>query len=100
MQELYDHTLERRKYIEERGYTVVEMWECDYDKDLKTNMTMKAFIDTIKIASPLDPRQAFFGGRTNAVKLYHEVEEGEKIKYYDVCSLYPWVNKVCTCQHI
>ena len=50
---------------------------------------------TLKLVDPLDPRDAFFGGRTNAVKLHHEVDQanGEKIKYIDVTSLYPWVNR-------
>ena len=48
----------------------------------------------------MNPRDAFFGGRTNATKLYHKTNEGrnkedpdEKIFYIDVCSLYPYVNK-------
>ena len=45
---------------------------------------------------PLQPRDAFFGGRTNAVKLNHRVTGPEKIKYMDVTSLYPWVNKTGT----
>ncbi|GBN72881.1 hypothetical protein AVEN_272306-1 [Araneus ventricosus] len=36
-------------------------------------------------------KDAFFGGRTNAVKLYYEGEA----KYVDFTSLYPWVNKYC-----
>jgi hypothetical protein len=35
----------------------------------------------------------FLGGRTNAAKLYHKCGDGEKIKYYDVTSLYPFVQK-------
>ena len=42
---------------------------------------------------PLQPRDAFFGGRTGAVALYHQADPGEKIFYVDVTSLYPWVNK-------
>ena len=40
------------------------------------------------------PRDTFFGGRTDAVKLYHTVNPatGEKVFYVDVTSLYPWVN--------
>ena len=33
------------------------------------------------------------GGRTNAATLYHKVAEDEQIRYVDVTSLYPWVNK-------
>ena len=44
---------------------------------------------------PLDPRDAFFGGRTNAYQLYRHVEGDERILYYDFKSLYPYVNKYC-----
>ena len=44
---------------------------------------------------PLEPRDAFCGGRTNAVKLYHlpDVDNGEELRYYDFTSLYPYLNK-------
>ena len=32
-------------------------------------------------------------GRTNAARLYYKAKNGEKIKYTDICSLYPWVCK-------
>lgn len=47
----------------------------------------------MKIVSPLEPRDAFFGGRTEAFKLYEEATDDKHIKYYGVTSLYPWVNK-------
>ena len=37
-------------------------------------------------------RQAFFGGRTNAVKLIYNFPEGEEGVYSDITSLYPAVN--------
>lgn len=46
--------------------------------------------------NPLVPREAFFGGRTNGIKLFHEVKGGEQIKYVDFCSLYPYTNKYCS----
>jgi hypothetical protein len=43
--------------------------------------------------APLNPRDAFFGGRTgNTCKIY-DAKEDEKIKYVDVCSLYPYICK-------
>lgn len=42
---------------------------------------------------PLNPRDALFGGRTGAACLYAKAEEGKDIKYEDVTTLYPWVNK-------
>ena len=46
--------------------------------------------------SPLDPRDAFYGGRTGMVKCYHPAEEGEQIFYQDFTSLYPTINKYGT----
>ena len=59
---------------------------------VKENPEMKEFVDKIDY-KPLNPRDAFFGGRTNAVRLLYDAKDNEKIKYVDVCSLYPWVNK-------
>ena len=50
-------------------------------------------MDQLAIVTPLNPCDAFCGGRTNAVKLYHHAEEGEEIDYYDYTFLYPYVNK-------
>ena len=59
----------------------------------KDRAEVKAFVDQLAIMTPLNPRDAFCGGRTNAVKLYHHVEESEEIDYYDYTSLYPYMNK-------
>lgn len=44
--------------------------------------------------APLNPRDAFFGGRTSVIKNYHKIADDEKVLYYDVCSLYPYINKI------
>jgi len=120
VREAYERTQERRLYLETQGYTVVEKWECDLNRELLDNPEMKKFWDQNKIFEPLNPRGgikcyiqyrykhysictyclAFFGGRTNATKLYHKVKRDkksgklrERIDYIDVCSLYPWSNK-------
>jgi hypothetical protein len=43
----------------------------------------------------LNPRDTFYGGRTNAIKLFHEIQQpqpGETMEYYDftryVCVFY------------
>ena len=56
---------------------------------------MKTFVQNRKFETPLEPRHAFFGGRTNAVCLHKEASEGEKIHYVDFTSLYPWTNQYC-----
>ena len=93
MEELYQKTLERRRYIENQGYDYVEKWECDFDAELKLNFKMKSFVSSLEIIPPLVPRDAFCGGRTNATRLFYEAGPGEKIKYVDFTSLYPYINK-------
>ena len=70
------------------------MWECRWKNDVKrAEGELAAWLANWSPVTPLEPRDAFFGGRTNAVKLHHACGEGEKILYQDVTSLYPWVNK-------
>lgn len=56
---------------------------------------MQQFVSTLDLQDRLDPRESFFGGRTNAIKLHYKVQEDETIQYYDFTSLYPWTNKYC-----
>ena len=46
-----------------------------------------------KDRSPLNLRDAYFGGRCNALKLFHVFESPSKGKLVDFTSLYPWVLK-------
>lgn len=71
------------------------MWESEWDRKVKTGPPLQQFLDTFELVDPLEPRDAFFGGKTIAVKLHHVADEaqGEQIHYADVTSLYPWVNK-------
>ena len=56
------------------------MWECDWDLEVKTNTDLRQFLNTLEIVDPLQPRNAFFGGRTNAVKLHHVINPDEEIE--------------------
>ncbi|XP_053390895.1 uncharacterized protein LOC128553745 [Mercenaria mercenaria] len=94
MGDLYIRTMEKKQYIEANGYKYVCKWEWDFKQELENNPTMKQYIQSLEIVTPLEPRDAFFGGRTEAFKLYEEGTETSQIKYYDVTSLYPWVNKM------
>lgn len=42
---------------------------------------------------PLNPRDAFYGGRTENFVKIHNAREDEQIHYVDVTSLYPFINK-------
>ena len=94
MNTLYGKTQERLHYFERMGYEVVTMWECEFDKQVQSVPDYKTMIDQFYPGmDPIKPRDALFGGRTNAVQLYFEVKEPQEIKYADICSLYPYVNK-------
>ncbi|XP_054276436.1 uncharacterized protein LOC128995442 [Macrosteles quadrilineatus] len=86
---------ERTKAKIEKLGDVVQMWECEFHK-LKKDQKLN-HLDKLPILStlPLNPRDAFFGGRTGNAKTYHKCGPGETIQYVDVCSLYPFVNKYC-----
>ncbi|KAG8239613.1 hypothetical protein J437_LFUL019312 [Ladona fulva] len=73
------------------------MWECTFDRMFRENGALHNFVSNDRFSgdTPINPRGAFFGGRTNCVWMYHkaDVEDGEVIRFLDVCSLYPYVNK-------
>lgn len=93
MDELLALTLKKRRYIESLGVNYVCTWEHDFQNLLAQSKEVSTFIDSLDLQERLDPRDSFFGGRTNAVKLYYRSRQGEKIHYLDFCSLYPSVNK-------
>ena len=95
MQDLLEGTIRRIERFKKLGFHVEVKWECDFKRELAANPEMKVFIQSLKFDTPLEPHDGFFGGRTNAVCLYKEVSEDEKIHYIDFTSLYPWTNKYC-----
>ncbi|XP_048583931.1 uncharacterized protein LOC116613862 [Nematostella vectensis] len=97
MRELRDQTLAMELRIRDRGYNYVEVWECEFDAQLKSDAQLQALVGDVEHAKPLEAHDAFFGGRTNAINLHYEakLETGEEIRYYDFTSLYPWVNAMC-----
>ena len=93
LEELYEATCDKLQRLQRAGYTVIVEWECQWEKKVKSTPSIQAFLKNLNIVPPLQPRDAFFGGRTGAVALHHQAGPGEKILYVDVTSLYPWVNK-------
>lgn len=91
MKALRQKTMETTALFQSRGFRVVEMWEHVFKTLLRTDHVLKSFVSNLEVIDRLNPRDAFFGGRTNAVKLMHE----GPAKYIDFTSLYPWCNKYC-----
>lgn len=61
----------------------------------RNRQVVKTFVNGLDIEDRLSPRDAFYGGRTNATKLYHKVDENQQILYNDFTSLYPSTQKLC-----
>ena len=93
MTDLYDKTIEKKLFVESQGYTYECIWECEFKTELLSNSNMRQFINSLEVVTPLEPRDAFYGGRTEAFKLYAEATPEQQIRYYDVTSLYPFINK-------
>ena len=91
----YEATKAKISKLQSFGYTVNEMWECEFRKQLKGNPEMEIYTKSHPLfnSTTLNPRDAFYGGRTGNIWEFYETKEGEKIKYVDVCSLYPFICK-------
>ncbi|GFQ65873.1 DNA_pol_B_2 domain-containing protein [Trichonephila clavata] len=90
MKDLYEKTQKINKKILDAGYELFQTWECDFDNDKKIKKYIKKEWKR-EFVTPLNPRDAFYGGRCKSTTLKYEMK-GEKGKYIDVCSLYPTVN--------
>ena len=80
MGQLYEDTVGKIKYLEDYGFEVVQMWECELHEEMEKDEEMKRYFEEYELVDPLQPRDAFYGGRTNAAKLFHECQGNQKIK--------------------
>ena len=94
MMSLYNETLRFEAALRDAGYSVTTKWECDFQRDLREDAALRGLRERWRHVDPLQPCDAFYGGRTNALRLHHVVTDpAECIRYYDFCSLYPYINK-------
>ena len=80
MHQLLEDTREKILYLENQGFQVAEMWECELREEMERDEDMKRYFEEYELVDPLQARDAFYGGRTNAAKLLHVCEEGEEIR--------------------
>jgi len=92
----YNQTLHRRKLLEEAGYTVLSIWEHDWERLKKDDPEIREYVERLRLPERLDPHDAFYGGRTNASALHATASLPKRILYKDMTSMYPTVNKFCT----
>ena len=94
------HAQRRKQEFKERhlrslGYRVRTIWECEFRDMERRDPLYKAFLAQrgSLYTTPLNVREAFYGGRTNASRLYYKCLPAEKLEYVDFCSLYPFICK-------
>ena len=75
------------------NYKISVMWECEWDRLVNEDNAIKAHVERYSLSSPLNPREALYGGRCETFSLHAEMTQGSVIKYVDVQSLYPYVCK-------
>jgi hypothetical protein len=91
LQNRYELAKARLQKIEYAGYNFVSIWGCEIKKLLRETPGLENELCShpyVKI-SPINIRDAFYGGRSEASKIYYRDEKWEKIHYVDVIRLYP-----------
>ena len=97
LEQRYQNTLLREERLRASGFVLKTIWACDFAKEIAEGKVPEN-ISNIQYSSPLHLRDAYFGGRTAPIKLYHKFDDsrGEIGKYVDFTSLYPWALKYGT----
>lgn len=94
MNNRYDQYRGKVKKIHDAGYKLIDKWECMFRLEMKQNPSLDVELKNAPemLLGTLDPRSALYGGRTEVFKTYYKTAPGERIMYYDFCSLYPYCN--------
>ena len=89
----YERTVRLTELFRKSGYSVVEMWECEWKRQRETDPDIKTYFQAHPSTHvpALNLRDALCGGRTSALRMHHKanLEAGETIKMVDVVSEYP-----------
>lgn len=95
MSQLAEGVNRKLAFYKENRWDVTFIYECELNAQLKASPEMQVFFVNRKklVRRPIDVRDAYYGGRVETIKFLHEGEFGEKIMYYDINSLYPYILK-------
>ena len=80
MHQLYQDTMGKVRRLKDQGFEVKQMWECKLVKEMKHNEEMRRYFEEYDLVDPLQPRDAFYGGHTNAARLFYECQDDEEIR--------------------
>ena len=71
MRDVYEATRRKEDVLFSLGYSVIIMWQCEWELLKRDDPTIRALVDSFELVPGLQPRDDLFSGRINAVKLYH-----------------------------
>ncbi|EFP01558.1 CRE-TAF-3 protein [Caenorhabditis remanei] len=91
-QESYDRTIQREEDIRGVVKKLNVVWECEIYEMMEKNKTMKKFFELNKYTRCLLPREALYGGRTQAFRSITKAFEDTILNYFDYVSMYPYLN--------
>ncbi|CAH0547088.1 unnamed protein product [Brassicogethes aeneus] len=79
----YESTVAKIERLRAAGYDVIEKWECDFRREMRENTEIGKYVENHPLLShsPLNPRNAFYGGRTGNCRTYYKTKGVEKIKW-------------------
>ncbi|EFP06186.1 hypothetical protein CRE_07890 [Caenorhabditis remanei] len=92
MEALYKETMKREEDILNKGFNLNSVWECEIYKEMEQDREMQKFFELNKYDQRLKPREALYGGRTQAFRSMAAAIEDILLNYYDFNSLYPYLN--------
>ena len=87
-------TEQKNRRIRDLEYNLVEVYECELQKNTMFKKWCKN--NTIDIVTPLNPRDAFFGGRTNVTKLTYNFKPNEYQRRLDSCHVTFSTNEIAS----
>ena len=70
----YERTMARIEQIARAGYQVEVQCECEFDEGIQPELKSHPLVQH----SPLNTRDALYGGRTEATRLHYKIREGEE----------------------
>jgi hypothetical protein len=87
----YEETMAPLQKIRNAGYKVTSIWGCEFKKLLRENPGLENELSSHPYVknSPINIRDALYGGRTETSKTWYKTKQGEGIHYVDVIILYP-----------
>lgn len=94
--EMYELTKKKTAMLRAAGYTVKEEWEYKFKRKLALDVNLQVMVKDLTWVSPLNPKEALFGGRRGLSCCYYKAKKDEWVDYIDFTSLYPSINKYGT----